>query len=147
MPKNPPEDIPRITPYLVYRNVDAALDWLERAFGFKTRFSMPKPDGSLMYAEMGFFDGIIMIGPPNPEERAMSPADLGGVHQSLYVYVDDVKAHCEHARASGASILMEPEEMFWGDLIYATADLEGHQWSFAQHIRDVAPEDVMPPQR
>ena len=34
MPANPPENMPRITPYLLYEDVAASLDWLTRTFGF-----------------------------------------------------------------------------------------------------------------
>ena len=36
--------------------------------------------------------------------------------------------------------------MFWGDRMYYAQDCEGHHWNFAQHVKDVAPEDMKPPQ-
>lgn len=147
MPENPPPGMPRCTPYLYYRDVSAALDWLARAFGFTQRFSLPGKDGSIMHAEMGLEDAVFMMGCANAESQMQqSPQDLGGVNQSLFIYVDDVDAHYEHARASGAKILMEPDEMFWGDRIYAAADLEGHQWTFATHVKDIPPEEIRPPE-
>ena len=53
MPANPPANMPRISPYLYYKNVAAALEWLARAFGFKERVRMPGPDGGIMHAEIG----------------------------------------------------------------------------------------------
>ncbi len=44
MPKNPPENMPRITPYLLYEDVGAAMDWLARAFGFRERMRLSGPD-------------------------------------------------------------------------------------------------------
>jgi uncharacterized glyoxalase superfamily protein PhnB len=67
---------------------------------------------------------------------------LPGIHQSLYVYVDDVDAHFRNAVEAGAEPLTEPADMFWGDRMYAVKDLEGHHWSFAQHVRDVALQDL-----
>ncbi len=98
-----------------------------------------------MHAEMGLHDAVIMMGPASTERRVQSPQDLGGVSQSLYIYVDDVDVHYEHAKAAGAMILMEPDEMFWRDRIYAVADLEGHQWTFAQHVKDIPPEKMQLP--
>jgi len=63
----------------------------------------------------------------------------------VYVYVDDVDKHFERAKSAGATILSEPKDQFYGDRTYGAADVEGHHWSFAQHIRDVAPEDLKPP--
>jgi hypothetical protein len=33
---------------------------------------------------------------------------------------------------------MEPEDQFYGDRLYRCADLEGHHWTFAVHVRDVS---------
>ena len=35
--------------------------------------------------------------------------------------------------------------MFWGDRTYVTEDPEGHRWTFAQHVKEVSPEDMKPP--
>jgi uncharacterized glyoxalase superfamily protein PhnB len=145
MPQNPPEGMPRISPYLFYTDVPAALDWLAKVFGFELRLSMPGADGSIMHAEMILGDGVIMMGPASEEQDTRSPRELPGVNQSLYVYVDDVNAHFQRAKASGAAIVTEPVEMFWGDRMYSARDLEGHHWSFAQHVKEVAPEDLNPP--
>ncbi len=145
MPKNPPEGMPRCTPYLYYQDVTAVLKWLADTFGLRQRFSLPGQDGSILHAEMGLDDAIIMLGAASAERQVQSPRDLGGVNQSLYIYVDDVDTHYEHSKAAGAMILMEPEEMFWGDRIYAVADLEGHQWTFAQHVKDIPPEKMQLP--
>jgi PhnB protein len=81
----------------------------------------------------------IMLGHPGPEYR--SPKRLGQATQFVHVYVDDVHAHFERARGAGATILAEPAEQAYGDRRYDAEDLEGHVWSFAQHVRDVPPAD------
>ena len=143
MPKNPPDNMPRISAYLLYEDVAAALDWLAKAFGFRERMRMPGPEGKILHAEMELADGVIMMGNPGADYR--NPKHLGHVTQHLYVYVDDVDAHYEHARQAGAAILEGPEDQFYGDRRYGAEDPEGHQWFFAQHVRDVAPEDMVPP--
>jgi PhnB protein len=143
MPENPPEDMPRITAYLYYQDVAAALAWLARAFGFHERMRLPGPQGSIAHAEMELADGVIMLGCPSPEYR--NPKRLGQATQSLYVYVEDVDKHFRHAREAGAKILEEPADQFYGDRRYGVEDPEGHLWYFAQRVRDVAPEDMKPP--
>lgn len=140
MPANPPENMPRITPYLLYEDVEAALDWLSEAFGLTERMRMTGPDGKVNHAEMELADGVVMMGCPGPEYR--NPAKLGHVTQYVYIYVDDVDRHYERAKAAGARIVAEPKDQFYGDRTYATADPEGHQWFFSQHVRDVAPEEM-----
>ena len=147
MPANPPENMPRITSALFYDDPAAALDWLAAAFGFETRLSIPGPDGGIMHAEMQLADGVIMLGPASALEEWKSPQSLGGATtQNLYVYVDDVDAHHARARDFGAVILAELEDKFYGDRTYSVSDLEGHRWTFAQHTRDVPPEEMHPPE-
>jgi len=143
MPANPPENMPRITPYLLYEDVAKAVDWLSQAFGFRERMRLPGPDGTVSHAEIELEDGVVMLGCPGADYR--NPNRLGGVTQSIYVYVDDVDKHFERAERAGAVILAEPEDQFYGDRRYGAEDPEGHHWYFAQHVRDVAPEDMHPP--
>ena len=125
MPANPPSNMPRITPYLFYEDVAGALAWLAKAFGFRERMRMPGPDGKIMHAEMEMADGVVMMGYPGPEYR--NPKKLGAATQNIYVYVDDVDAHYEHAKRAGATIAREPEDQFYGDRNYLVHDPEGHE--------------------
>ncbi len=143
MSANPPENMTRITPYLLYEDVAGMLDWLSATFGFRERMRMPGPDGKIIHAELELADGVLMLGCPGPEYR--NPKHVGHVTQTLYVYVDDVDKHYEHTAAAGAKILEEPADQFYGDRRYGAEDPEGHHWHFAQHTRDVAPEDMVPP--
>jgi uncharacterized glyoxalase superfamily protein PhnB len=143
MVKNPPEGMPRVTPYLFYNDIEAALEWLEKTFGFETSFRLPDPTGKLVHAEMKYKSGVIMLGVPQ-EEGTASPATLKGATQSLYIYVNRVEEHYRHAKEAGAIGITEPMEMFWGDKMYTAQDPEGHRWSFAEHVKDIAPEDMKP---
>ena len=69
---------------------------------------------------------------------------LGHVTQNLYVYVPDVEKHFEHAKKTGASILSEPANTFYGDRRYGVEDVEGHHWYFAQKMQELRPEDWKP---
>ncbi|HUK13494.1 MAG TPA: VOC family protein [Thermoanaerobaculaceae bacterium] len=140
MVANPPADTPRITPYLYYEDVAAMLKWLAGAFGLRESFRMDGPDGKVAHAEMRLGDGVVMMGRPGPDYR--NPKRLGGLTQSLHVYVDDVDAHFAHARRAGAKVIAEPADQFYGDRRYAAEDPEGHQWFFAQHVRDVSEEEM-----
>jgi PhnB protein len=139
MSANVPERYPRITPYLLYEDVAGALDWLTTAFGFRERLRFPAEDGTITHAEMELADGVIMLGDPGADFK--NPKRLGGSTQLVHVYVDDVDAHFEQARAAGAAILSEPKDEEYGDRRYDAEDPEGHRWSFAQRVRDPAPED------
>ena len=140
MPANPPENMPRISPYLYYEDVASALAWLSRAFGLRERMRMPGPDGVISHAEMEFEDGVVMMGRPGPDYR--NPKRLGAATQSLYIYTDEVDKHFRRAKEAGARIVEEPADQFYGDRRYAAEDPEGHLWFFAEHVREVTPEDM-----
>ena len=140
MPSNPPANMPRITPYLLYEDVEAALEYLGLNYGFVERMRIPGEDGKPIHAKMELADGVIMMGNPGPDYE--SPRRIGKSTQLIYVYVEDVDAHYEQAKAGGAVISTEPEDQFYGDRNYRTEDCEGHQWTFAQHVRDVSLDDL-----
>ena len=142
MVANPPEGFPRITPYLLYEDCAAALDFLTKAFGFTEEVRIAGPDGKVNHAEVRLADGVVMMGTPGPDYQ--NPGAHGHAHSTVYVYVDDVDKHFEQAKSAGAKILSELEDAFYGDRNYAAEDPQGHQWSFATHTRDVAPEDMHP---
>lgn len=142
MVANPPEGFPRITPYLLYEDCAAALDFLTKAFGFTEDVRMAGPDGKVNHAEVRLGDGVVMMGMPGPDYE--NPGRHDHVHATVYVYVDDVDKHFEQAKGAGAKIISDPQDQFYGDRSYMAEDLQGQRWSFATHTRDVAPEDMHP---
>jgi uncharacterized glyoxalase superfamily protein PhnB len=128
-----------IVPYLLYKDCDAALDWLARAFGFDEVLRYSGPEGYVNHAEMKLGEERIFMG--DPGEHYRNPRELGQDTVGLYVYVDDVDAHFERAKAAGAEIIRPPEDQEYGDRRYDVADPEGHRWYFASHIREAAPEE------
>jgi uncharacterized glyoxalase superfamily protein PhnB len=134
---------PTFAPALFYKDPVAALDWLERAFGFKRSMVITDPSGKLGHAEMKFGDGVVYVG-GEWADFAASPLSVGGKNtQVAHVMLrEDIDAHCERARRAGAAIVSEPQDQFYGDRSYRARDLEGHQWSFAQPVRAVSREEA-----
>ena len=123
-----------VVPVLVYPDVRAAVAWLERAFGFAERVRI----GEDHRAQLSFGDGAIIVGDVRHSQR---PPRAGEVTHSVLVRVDDARAHCEHARARGARIRMEPTDFEYGERQYSAEDLAGHVWTFSETLADVAPEE------
>jgi uncharacterized glyoxalase superfamily protein PhnB len=121
----------------------AALDWLERAFGFERSMLITDQDGNLGHAQMSYGNGYIMVGTEWTADHR-SPASIGGKNtQTVHVHVaGDVDAHCAQARAAGAKIVQEPEDQFYGDRTYRAVDPEGHIWTFAEARTYVSREDA-----
>ena len=67
--KNPPDGMPRITAGVYYEDSAAALEFLEKAFGFKTRLKIPGPDEQIMHSELAYEDGLIFLGQACPAEK------------------------------------------------------------------------------
>ena len=140
MVQNPPEGCPRVTPYLTYEDADRALEDLAKCFGFEQTTRLPGPDGKAAHAEMKTGgDGLIMLGAPGAEFG--NPTTKGYPGAMVHVYVDDIERHYETARAAGAKITEELQYTFYGDRRYMAEDHAGHRWAFAEHVKDVAPED------
>jgi uncharacterized glyoxalase superfamily protein PhnB len=122
-----------ITPYLLYQDAGAAVDWLAKAFGLrKTRDVFKGEDGRVNHASMTLGEAALMLGSPGPDFRG--PRASGHVTQNLYVDVDDVDKHYARAVAAGATIIEEPKETFYGARRYGAEDLEGHRWYFAEDL-------------
>jgi uncharacterized glyoxalase superfamily protein PhnB len=141
MPQNPPEGHSRITPYVLYEDAAAAIDFLTRAFGFTERMRMGNDTGGVAHAELDFHGEPLMLGTPEGEFR--SPRSRA-VDSPVFVhlYVDDVDAHHATAKAAGAEITREPADQFYGDRTYGAKDPEGQSWYFAQHVADPTPEEM-----
>jgi uncharacterized glyoxalase superfamily protein PhnB len=142
MATNPPSGYPRVTPYLMYEDPAAAIEWLVEAFGFRERFRHVGDSGWIDHAELEIADGLLMLAKPGDDYR--SPHTLGGATSLVHVYVAGIRDHCERARAAGAVIRDEPSERQYGTIQYAAIDPEGHLWLFSEQIRDPEPEWTLP---
>ena len=129
----------RVAPFLYYDDVAAAINWLTGAFGCTERFRLEGPGGIVHHAELAFGDGVVMVGNVGPRNAGPLPTS---VRSGVYVFVDDVDAHCAFARSAGAEIVSEPVELPFGDRLYLAVDREGHEWYFAQHVRDVSASEL-----
>ena len=122
----------RIAPYLLYEDAAAAIDFLTSAFGFEESMRMTDDDGRVTHAELHLGEDSVMLGYPGEDYQSPKKAD----HRSglVHVYVDDVDAHFERAKAAGAEIVLEPTDQEYGDRRYDAKDPEGQLWSFAASL-------------
>ena len=135
-----------VIPMLAYENGAAAIDWLVEAFGFEERERWADDDGMIVHAELRAAGGTVMLATPSPDYvsprrmRDLSPDarkmyEVPYVVDGVLVEVDDLDAHFERAKAAGATILSEPEDVpEAGIRHYRVEDLEGHRWMFSQDL-------------
>ena len=119
---------PQIIPYLFYRDVPAALEFLTRAFGFKEEMRTATPSGG-MHGEASFQGQLVMMGQGAHEHSLTTPQRAGAATMGVFIYLDDVDKHYAAAEAAGAEIRDRPKDVPYGRT-YSAVDPEGHPWYF-----------------
>ncbi|MFI6478940.1 VOC family protein [Nonomuraea sp. NPDC050663] len=104
-----------------YQDCAAAVDFLTSAFGFAVHEVSKNDEGVVNHVELVAGDDKLMLGIGKP----------GG--PGVYVAVEDVDAHHDHAKAAGAHITMEPVDQPYGSRDYGCTDPEGNQWWFGTY--------------
>jgi uncharacterized glyoxalase superfamily protein PhnB len=123
--------MPRATvmPVLVYEDVEAAIEWICAAFGFRERW---RAGGHR--AQLGYRDGTAVL-------ADATYGRVAGGGTEVLVRVEDVDAHHAQAVAHGAEIARPPADHPYGERQYTAVDPGGNRWTFSQSIADVVPED------
>jgi len=121
-------------PVIRYRDPDAAIQWLGRAFGLNERVVYRDDSGKVMHAELELDGRMIMLGQADPGGwmGGSAPEPLGST-VSLYVVVGDPDAHHDRAVAAGATVVRELSDQSYGSREYSARDLEGNLWSFGTY--------------
>jgi PhnB protein len=144
-PKPIPDAYRRVTPCLVVRGGDKALEFYARVFGATERMRIPGPGGTVAHSEIQIGDAVVMVDDESPERgtEAPPPAGLRGSPTSLFIYVEDVDAVVARAVELGATLQRPPQDQFYGDRDGYIVDPFGHGWTIASHVEDVAPDEMM----
>ncbi|QEA40917.1 VOC family protein [Pistricoccus aurantiacus] len=137
-----PEGMHSLTPHLVCRDANAAMDFYIQAFGATDEGRLSGPDGKLMHGMLRIGDSALMLVDENPDWGMSSPLSLKGSPVTVHLYVEDVDATVAQAVAAGARVAMPVEDMFWGDRYGKLVDPFGHEWSVATHIRDLSSQEI-----
>ncbi|MCR4318453.1 MAG: VOC family protein [Planctomycetes bacterium] len=138
-----PKGYHTLTPHLVVREAAKAIAFYKKAFGATEVMKMKGPDGkSIMHAEIMIGDSHLMLAEENKEQFALSPQSLSGTPVSVMIYDKDVDALFKKAVKAGATPLMEPADMFWGDRFGVVQDPFGHKWELATHKEDLDPAEM-----
>ena len=95
-----------ITPYLVVKDADAALRFMEAAFGGTITHCTRRDGGEVMHAEVQIGDSLIMLGQGNDQWKPKEAA--------LYLWVPDVDGTYARALAAGGTSESAPEDKPYG---------------------------------
>jgi uncharacterized glyoxalase superfamily protein PhnB len=124
---------PNLVPAIRYRDAEAALEWLQQAFGAEAK-EVHRNDGKIMHAELRIGEGLLMLGQYDDAGwMGGHPPDALASTISLYVVVPDPDGHHDRARGAGAKVVRELEDTSYGSREYSVRDLEGNLWSFGTY--------------
>ena len=133
------------SPHLLVRDVDAAVEFCQRAFGATLLYRAGLPDGGAWHAQLRLGESTLLITREDPSSADVplrSPETLGGSSAIVELYVDDVDAVVQRAEAAGARVSMPLSETFYGDRRAHLADPSGHIWAVATVREVLTPEEI-----
>jgi PhnB protein len=114
-----------VTPYLQVRGAARLIEFCEQAFGAAEKLRVPKPDGSIMHAEIRIADAVLELADGNEQYQA---GEAG-----LHLYVPDADAVYQRALDAGAVSLRGPVDQPYGDREAGVKDPCGNTWWIATH--------------
>ena len=141
-----------VTPHLVVKDANAAIDFYKKALGAIETLRMPAQDGKrLMHAEIQLNGARVFLMDDFPEHRgpgdhvdAVFPPDqMKGTSVTMHLEVENCDTAVKRARDAGATVTMEPWDSFWGARYARIIDPFGVRWGIATHQEDLSPEDVV----
>lgn len=138
-----PKGFHTVTPCLMVRGADRAIEFYKKAFGAELLDRMTGPDGkTVIHSQLRIGDSFIFLGDEASGMGSGSPGKTGGSCASIHLYVDDVDAAFDRAVEAGAKVRMPVSDMFWGDRYGRVADPFGYEWGLATHKEDPTPDEI-----
>jgi PhnB protein len=137
-----PDGYHSVTPYLIVKGADRAIDFYRKVFRASERMRMDGPNGTIGHAEIEIDDSVIMLADEFPDMGFRSPQSLGGAGVSLHLYVKDVDACFNQAVAAGAKALRPVQDQFYGDRSGTLEDPFGHVWTISTHKEDLSADEI-----
>jgi PhnB protein len=128
-----PKGYHAVSPSLTQDDARQTIEFCKKAFGAKVLMRMQGPGGKIMHAEVLIGDSIVMLN--DVMQEPAQPANL-------FLYVQDVDKTVARASKAGATVLMPPQDMFWGDRFGRIQDPSGNRWGIATHREDVPPKEM-----
>lgn len=128
-----------IWPVLTYRDAPAAIDFLERAFGFE-RTAVHERGGDptvVDHAELRWPPGGgVMLGSAGKDDSPFGRRAIG--NDAAYVVCDDPDGLFERAVTAGATVVRELRDEDYGSRGFTVSDPEGNLWSFGTYAGEPA---------
>lgn len=125
-----------IAPYFLVKGAVQFSEFLVFAFNGTGRIRVPKPDGSVMHAEVGIDNSIIELADANEQYPARP--------MTTHLYLSDPDAAYARALQAGATSVYPVADQPWGDRQGCVMDSFGNRWYIATPKGwDPGPEGVL----
>lgn len=137
------ETIHEVYAYLTVRDAAAAIDFYRRAFGAEELFRLTEPGtGRVGHAQLQLGPRVLMLADEYPELNLVAPSPDQGCSMRIHLHVADADACIEQAVQAGATLLMAPQDQFYGERAGRVRDPFGHQWLIGHEIEQVSPQEM-----
>jgi uncharacterized glyoxalase superfamily protein PhnB len=136
-----PEGFHTLTPHLVVKGADQAIDFYQKALGAQLLGKHAGPGGKIIHALLQIGDSKLMLADEFPEFGSFGPQN-GGSATSVHIYVENVDDAWKRAVDAGAKVKMPLMDQFWGDRYGQITDPFGHSWSLGTHVKDMSPAEM-----
>lgn len=136
--KTMPKAEPTVTPYLVIKGAEAAINFYQTVFSAKEIGRLLMPDGTIGHAELQLGDSKLMLAEESLAWDNKSPITLGGTPVTIAVYVANVDATHRCALEAGAVELMPVKDEFYCGRVGVFLDPFGHKWHIMTLIEEVS---------
>jgi uncharacterized glyoxalase superfamily protein PhnB len=128
--------------YICVDDADKAIAFYRDAFGATELFRLVEPGGRIGHAEVRLGGATLMLSEEYPEYDIQRPDPDAPSSVTLHIHVDDADVLVERAVAHGATLVMAPKDMFYGERSGVVRDPFGYRWNIGHSIEEVTPEEM-----
>ena len=128
-------------PHIMINGATDAIEFYKTAFDAQEVFRIANGLGKIMHAEITIEGIIVMLG--DAKGIFKGPQTLGATTVSVHLYVKDADALFNRAVSAGAKVIMNMQDMFYGDRMGMLQDPYGHVWVLLTHQKEMSPEEIV----
>lgn len=132
---------PALSPYLVVKKCEEALEFYRQALGAKELYRLvEKGTGRIGHAEMLIHGSLLMLSSEYPEFGILAAEGKAPIR--LHLMVPDVDAALERAREAGATVTRPAKDEFYGFRAAGFTDPYGYDWLISEEKESLTPQEM-----
>ena len=131
-----------LTPRLVVRGADEALEFYQRVFEARLDERYVDDSGHVVHAAFSIGDAVVALTEERRDWNNDSPSSLGGSPVILNFVVDDVDALGQRLQAAGAEMIFPIADQPYGHREGRFRDPFGHLWIITTIREQLTPDQI-----